>query len=99
MSVVRGNAVLFSIDRVSWLRFAPSFVFQRGGCPPSSPWLASLRPTLRRDEPTLRQTLRGSQTIHSGNEAGYSCCSSRESIDIVWKSIFFRPSRRTSLNI
>src|SRR4029453_12257305 len=49
MSVVRGNAVLFRFDRVRWLRFAPSFVFQRGGCPPSSPWLASLRPTLRRD--------------------------------------------------
>src|SRR5258708_39214148 len=42
------------------------------GSPPSSPWLASQRPTPLRDEWTLRQTRSGSQTIHAHNTARYS---------------------------
>src|SRR4051812_9138492 len=67
---LRGRCLRSSLSPIA--AALPRSSFRRRGSPPSSPWLASQRPTPRRDEPTLRQTRSSSQTIHAHNTARYS---------------------------
>ena len=65
MRVVEGTLPFFDRRYHRMTVALPGSSFRRRGSPPSSPWLASQRPTPRRDGPTLRQTRRSSQTIHT----------------------------------
>ena len=62
-------------------------------------WLAIQRPTPRRDVPSLIQTLRSAQTIHTLKTTRYSATSRRCLIDKLYEPILRIVDRAMPLNI